>query len=155
MNSRRRSREFLLQSLYARAELGASYDRISFTESFFSEENSFKIELQYVDSLEQTILSHEAELIEIISHLAPKFELATIPVIHILILMITLSEILYEEDLNIPDAVAVNEAIELAKRFSDDQWRMFINGALSTFLKDWKIITKWSESIDFRVFSQH
>jgi transcription termination factor NusB len=30
----------------------------------------------------------------------------------------------------------VNEAIELAKRFSDDQGKGFINGALSTFLKD-------------------
>jgi transcription termination factor NusB len=31
--------------------------------------------------------------------------------------------------------VSINEALELAKRFSDDQGRMFINGALSTFLK--------------------
>ncbi len=83
--------------------------------------------MAYIDALETAILSHEKELIGVISLLAPKFELGTIPVIHILILMITLSELLYAPDLAIPEAVAVNEAIELAKRFSDDQGRMFIN----------------------------
>ena len=62
-----------------------------------------------------------------ISLLAPKFELPTIPVMHILILMIALTEILYAKELEIPEAVSVNEAVELAKTFSDDQGRMFIN----------------------------
>ncbi len=153
MLSRRRSREFLLQSLYARSELGTSYARESFTLSFFSEENSFTLETGYVDVLETAILTHEKELIEIIALLAPKFELSTIPVIHILILMITLSELLYASDLAIPEAVAVNEAIELAKRFSDDQGRMFINGALSAFLKDKENIMNNLKPVEFRVFA--
>jgi N utilization substance protein B len=33
---------------------------------------------------------------------------------------------------NVPNKVALNEAIELAKTFSDDQSRKFINGVLST-----------------------
>lgn len=153
MLSRRRSREFLLQSLYARSELWSSYDRATFTESFFSEENSFELEVAYIDALETAILSHEKELIGVISLLAPKFELGTIPVIHILILMITLSELLYAPDLAIPEAVAVNEAIELAKRFSDDQGRMFINWALSTFLKEKDTLHAAVKPIEFRVFA--
>lgn len=43
------------------------------------------------------------------------------PLLHILILMIALTEILYVSDLEIPESVSVNEAIELAKKFSDDQ----------------------------------
>ncbi len=152
MLSRRRSREFLLQSLYARSELGPTYSRDAFMVSFFSEENSFELEGAYIDTLEIAVLSHENELIEIITLLAPKFELATIPVIHILILMITLSELLYAPDLAIPEAVAVNEAIELTKRFSDDQGRMFINWALSTFLKDKENLLSNLKSIEFRVF---
>ncbi len=153
MLSRRRSREFLLQSLYARSELGESFDRESFTLSFFSEENSFELETLYVDAIEQAILTHEKDLIEIISLLAPKFELGTIPVIHILILMITLSELIYATDLAIPEAVAVNEALEVAKRFSDDQGRIFINGALSAFLKDKENLMKNLKPVDFRVFA--
>lgn len=67
--------------------------------------------------------------------------------------MITLSELLYAMDLAIPEAVAVNEAIELAKRFSDDQGRMFINGALSTFLKDKENLMKNLKPVEFRVFA--
>ena len=154
MLSRRRSREFLLQSLYARAELWSSFSRASFTESFFSDENSFELEEAYIDTLEWAILTHEKDLIEIITLLAPKFELSTIPVIHILILMITLSELLYASDLAIPEAVAVNEAIELAKRFSDDQGRIFINGALSSFLKEREKIMLGAKAIEYRVFTK-
>ena len=32
---------------------------------------------------------------------------------------------------NVPNRVALNEAIELAKTFSDDQSRKFVNGILS------------------------
>lgn len=50
--------------------------------------------------------------------------------------MISLTELLYWTWEAIPESVSVNEAIELAKRFSDDQGKGFINGALSTFLKE-------------------
>jgi transcription antitermination protein NusB len=85
------------------------------------------LELPYIDAMETSIIEHEEDLIAIISLLAPKFELPTIPVMHILILMIALTEMLYRTDLAIPEAVSVNESIELAKTFSDDQGRMFIN----------------------------
>jgi transcription termination factor NusB len=90
MNTRRRSREFLLQSLYARSELGSTYDREKFIGSFFSQENHFDLEIPYVDSLESVVILHENELLQYIALLAPKFDLSTLPLIHILILMITL-----------------------------------------------------------------
>jgi transcription termination factor NusB len=46
----------------------------------------------------------------------------------------------------------VNEAIELAKRFSDDQGKGFINGALSTFLKDRDKIMADAKEGTFKVF---
>ncbi len=50
--------------------------------------------------------------------------------------MIALTEMLYVTTETIPPQVSTNEAIELAKRFTDDQGKGFVNGALSTFLKD-------------------
>ena len=41
---------------------------------------------------------------------------------------------MYIED--VPSAVALNEAIELTKTFSDDQSRKFVNGVLSNVLKE-------------------
>jgi transcription termination factor NusB len=43
------------------------------------------------------------------------------PHIHILILMIALTEMLFVTTETIPPSVSTNEAIELAKRFTDEQ----------------------------------
>lgn len=50
------------------------------------------------------------------------------------IMRLGLFEILYSEET--PDRVAVNEAIELAKEFSDEASAKFINGVLSQFIKE-------------------
>lgn len=49
------------------------------------------------------------------------------------IMRLGLFEILHFEET--PDRVAVNEAIELAKEFSDESSAKFINGVLSQFIK--------------------
>jgi N utilization substance protein B len=150
MHSRRKSREFLLQSLYARATRGGEFERDEFIVSYFSWENKIDLEKSYVDAIETALLAHEKELLSIITGLSLKFELATLPVLHILIIMIALTEMRYAKDLAIPEAVAVNEAIELAKRFSDDGGREFVNGVLSSYIKEPE---KQSEEVsDFRVF---
>lgn len=151
MHSRRKSREFLLQSLYARATRGGEFDRDEFIEAYFSGENRIDLEKSYVDAVETTLIAHEAELLSIVSALAPKFELSTLPVLHILIIMIALTEMRYAKDQDIPEAVAVNEAIELAKRFSDDGGREFVNGVLSSYMKE-KEKTFEVEG-EFRVFA--
>ncbi|HFD6935909.1 TPA: transcription antitermination factor NusB, partial [Enterococcus faecium] len=47
---------------------------------------------------------------------------------------IAIFEMTYVTD--VPAAVALNEAIELAKTFSDDRSRKFVNGVLSNVLKE-------------------
>lgn len=49
------------------------------------------------------------------------------------ILRLAVFEIKYAED--IPEKVAINEAIELAKQFSDEQSGKFINGVLSRIIQ--------------------
>ena len=96
-------------------------------------------------------MHHEKELLSLIRVLAPKFEIETLPRIHIIILMIALAEMLYFSLEKIPESVSINEAVELAKRFSDEQGKNLINGALSTFLKD-RTLTPSEVSLDFRLF---
>lgn len=50
------------------------------------------------------------------------------------ILRLALFEILYRED--IPDSVAINEAIELAKKYSTDESGGFINGVLGKIIRE-------------------
>ena len=43
-------------------------------------------------------------------------------------------EILYDED--VPNGVAINEAVELAKRYGGDKSTRFVNGVLASVVKD-------------------
>jgi transcription termination factor NusB len=81
----------------------------------------------YLDGMEKLLIEHEGALIGLISLIAPRFDLETIPMMHILILAISLTEMIYWTGEAIPPSVSVNEAIELTKRFSDDSGKIFIN----------------------------
>lgn len=94
MISRRQTREYLLQSLYARAHI-SPFDRDIFHSNFYSGDNIVELDMVYLDPMEQLVVKHERELIDIIALLAPKFEIDTLPPLHILILMISLTELLY------------------------------------------------------------
>lgn len=93
-SSRRSTREFLLQSLYSRTQM-TDFDRERFYAAYFDGENSIALDTSYLDMMESLVLQNERHLIDTVSILAPRFDLATIPAIHILILMIALTEMLY------------------------------------------------------------
>ncbi len=50
------------------------------------------------------------------------------------VLRLALYEILYRDD--IPDSVAINEAIELAKKYSTDESGGFVNGVLGKIIRE-------------------
>lgn len=150
-SSRRSTREFLLQSLYGRTQM-ADFDRERFYVAYFDGNNSIALDAAYLDMMEDLILQNERDLIDTISLLAPRFDLATIPAIHIIILMIALTEMLYWKGEPIPESVSANEAVELAKKFSDEQGKNFINGAIATFLKDREKVKLSTKSGEFNIF---
>lgn len=53
--------------------------------------------------------------------------------VELAILRLAVYEILYDDD--IPAGVAIDEAVELSKRFGQDSSRSFVNGILATFAK--------------------
>ncbi len=62
------------------------------------------------------------------------------PVVDRNILRCAIYELLWEPD--IPAAVTINEAIELAKRFADDETQRFVNGILDHILRDDQRLTE-------------
>ena len=153
MISRRRTREYLLQLLYARSCVSPTFDRDAFLKAYFTDMDQSHIDAPYIDEMESLIMAHEAELLSIIAQLAPKFELQTMPIMHILILMIALTESLYLRMDTIPLAISINEAIELTKRFSDESGKLFVNGALSTFSEKKDSIVLGGKLEEFKVFA--
>ena len=65
-------------------------------------------------------------------YLSSNWTLARLNKTDLLVLRLAIYEMLYVDD--VPAKVALDEALQLAKEFSDDKSRRFINGVLSNLL---------------------
>ena len=84
-------------------------------------------------AFENTVL-HTAELDDIITKYLKGWKLQRLPKVNLSILRLALYEIIYEE--NVPSSASVNEAVELAKKYSGKDDGSFVNGVLSSYLRD-------------------
>ena len=79
-------------------------------------------------------MAHLQELDEKISAASVDWTLDRMPMVDLTILRLAAYEILCEDD--VPGSVAINEAVELAKAFSDETSSRFVNGVLSQFVTE-------------------
>lgn len=133
--SRRKTRSYLLQALYARSMGGVHFDEPGFLQAFFDETAQSSLDVPYFQAMFSWVIEKEGELLTIINKYAPKFDITTMPVTNLLPIMIASYEMLYLTMDTIPEKVSINEGIELAKMFSDDTARTMVNGVLNA-LKD-------------------
>ncbi len=77
--------------------------------------------------------SHSAELDKVVMRFSQNWRIERIARTELTILRLALYEMLHRPD--IPVKVAINEAVELAKRFGDENSRSFINGILDAAAK--------------------
>lgn len=134
--SRHETRECLLQALYARSVLHEGFEMASFLESYFDERFTHLIADPYFLESYAGIISRESELCAVVRKFAPKFEIPMMPVVNLLPIFIASYEMLYLECDKIPERVSINEAIELTKKFSDEQSRTLVNGVLNSLKND-------------------
>ena len=87
----------------------------------------------YISRILDGVLSHMTELDEKISAASVNWSLERIAKVDLTILRLATYEILYEDD--VPGSVAINEAVELANRYSEPSSGRFINGVLGTILR--------------------
>jgi N utilization substance protein B len=87
------------------------------------------------------IMSHKSEIDEVISQSLVEWQLNRLAHIDQDILRIAVAEMQY---LGVPDRVAINEAVELAKRYSGDEGHRFINGVLRRISDQLKGVIKSS-----------
>lgn len=89
----------------------------------------------YLDQLVSGVQTHQTEIDQLISsYLKNGWTIERLARANLVILRIAIYELEYEQDL--PAAVVINEALELAKTFSDDKSRRFINGVLGHYEKE-------------------
>lgn len=81
------------------------------------------------------VLANKQEIIKIIEKYAPEWPVDKIAHIDRAILEIGIYEVIFNEE--IPPVVAINEAVEIAKHFGDENSPKFINGVLSNVMKNY------------------
>lgn len=135
MSSKRRQvREKVLQALYA-YEL--SHEPIDFileniVASLKKEEGAFELAKKLMVKVVET----SSELDALINGRVANWEFNRLAVLDKIILRICICELLYFDD--IPPKVSINEAIEIARRYSTEKSDKFVNGVLDSVLDDLK-----------------
>jgi N utilization substance protein B len=89
--------------------------------------------LAYASDLVKGVQSHHADIDELIAAHADRWAIERMPVVDRTLLRIALFELLWRDD--IPVAVGINEAVELAKSYSTEDSGRFINGLLGRIVE--------------------
>ncbi len=84
----------------------------------------------YAQTLLDVVNKHEDEINKALTEAATDWALDRMPAVDRNVLRVALAELLTQDD--VPVAVIINEAVELAKEFSTEESGKFINGVLST-----------------------
>ena len=83
----------------------------------------------YARDIVQGVVDHHEEIDDLLETYSQGWALDRMPNLDRAILRVAVWEILHNPD--VPDAVAVNEAVEMAKELSTDDSGSFVNGLLS------------------------
>ena len=125
-NTRTQSRIFALQMLYQAEITKDSIRRIQ--EHFWQANDAPEPVKHFANLLAEGTVEHLATIDPAIRSAATHWKIDRMPVIDRCLLRSTAYELLYLID--IPPAVSINEAIELAKRYSTEDSPQFINAIL-------------------------
>jgi N utilization substance protein B len=88
---------------------------------------------EYIRRLVKGVNEHAAELDGYIAKYAKGWSFARIPLVASAIMRVSMYEILYMPD--IPNGAAINEAVEIAKKYETPETVKFINGILGSFVR--------------------
>jgi N utilization substance protein B len=132
MGSRRRARELALQMLFENDVTGTAPEEMF--RHFEDWQDAGKTTREYARQLVIGTLDHRDELDRLISKQADNWRIERMPLVDRNILRMALYEIRHEPET--PTPVVIDEAIEIAKRFSTPRSSQFINGVLDGVLKE-------------------
>ena len=134
-NSRSTAREMAFKLVFedmfgtstAQSMLGVLFDE-DFNWNDISDENK-----AYVEWVRENTKEHQADVDGVISSFAKDWKIERMNRVDVAILRLAICEIMYRED--VTTAIAINEAVELAKKYSTDDAPQFINGILGAYVR--------------------
>ncbi len=132
MSTRRRCREVVLQILYE-DDLNPERNLKNSEQFLVSRLKGNRPLVEFANALLRGVRHHRRDIDKQLSDKATNWSLRRMAAIDRNVLRLAGYEILFGDT---PGRVAINEAVELAKRFGDKQSGQFVNGVLDRLLHD-------------------
>lgn len=99
--------------------------------------------IQYLKNIQKGLVENGETIYTLIeNNLKENWSLNRVSKINLSLIKIAIYEMLYQ---NLPYKVAINEVVELAKKYSDESAPVFINGILASVVKDKNLNCKKEE----------
>ncbi len=132
MRKRTLSRECALQILYS-VDIRKASSFAEVVNDYWQNSNKDDIVKEFAMVLVEGTLNHKRDIDKLITDYTDNWRIERMAVIDRNIIRMATFELIYMEQ--IPPKVAINEAVELAKRFGDDESGRFVNGVLDKINK--------------------
>jgi transcription antitermination protein NusB len=129
MGTRHEARERALQILFQHDIHGKSGVKLDEFWSEYATEDDAKL---FAEQLVKGVLDHKKDLDSLIGQYATNWKVSRMPIVDRNILRAGLFEFLWMDE--VPARVTMDESIELAKSFGDDEASKFVNGLLDKVL---------------------
>lgn len=129
---RREQREQIFKLLF-RVEFNKKEEMPEQMQLFFEEAEKpvSEEDRSYISGKYEKIMEKLSQIDELLNEKAQKWSTDRMGKVELTILRLAVYEIRYDED--IPTSVAINEAVELAKKFGQKESGSFVNGILAKF----------------------
>lgn len=129
LKGRHQARKRAVDLLFEAEARGLSSGEVVDVRAALAESNPDVAPLQpYTAAVARGVAAHAAHIDELITSHLQSWTLDRLPAVDRAILRVAVWELLYAED--VPEPVAVDEAVELAKELSTDDSPGFVNGVL-------------------------
>ena len=110
------------------------YENLAAEYEIYTERPTGK-QVKYLEDIVAGVHAHEEELNAIIGKFSIGWDIKRISRLNRVIMQLAVYEILYVDD--VPEGVAISEAVRLAKKYNDEMGR-FVNGILGSFVRSRK-----------------
>ena len=121
------------EELLAEALNRKTFEQIGEEEPLYAEFPNEK-QREYISKLVKGVYEHSPELDEYISKYTIGWKYSRLNRVAIAIMRVAMYEILYMQD--IPNAAAINEAVEMTKHYEEPEVVSFVNGILGSFVRN-------------------
>ena len=130
---RQKSREKAMELLFSMELSKITYEETieTFIEDY--EMDLKTIDVDYIKNVVKVVTDNLEDIDSRIVNALVNWKLDRVSKVNLTILRLAVGEMLFVDD--VPGSVAINEAVELTKKYSDEKSTSFVNGVLDKVLK--------------------